>query len=161
MDLEKIGQTDGTQQRFLNFSLGTEDFALPLLRVKEVIALPDCTPVPHMPNYFIGVINLRGQIISIMDLRKKFNIQSARGADACVIICDLSGLSVGIIVDAINSVIMPQPEDILPKPPVETKISNEYIFGVYRRAENLVMFLDIEKALDLSKFITSTHRKVA
>lgn len=72
--------TDKTEslEKFLGFSLGTEEYAIPLLSVKEVIALPEITPVPFSPPHFLGIINLRGQIISVMDLRKKFALGEAK-----------------------------------------------------------------------------------
>ena len=65
-------------QRYLSFSLGSEDYAIPLLSVKEVIAVPEITPIPFTPSHFLGIMNLRGQVISIIDLRSKLGIKTKR-----------------------------------------------------------------------------------
>ena len=102
--------------RFLSFSLGAEEFAIPLLAVREVIAVPDLTPVPFTPAHVLGIMNLRGQVISVLDLRKKLEINPRENAEIAVIICDLGSLSLGILVDAVNSVLAPKEDEILPKP---------------------------------------------
>lgn len=136
-----------SENRFLCFSLGSEEYAIPLLRVKEVIAVPDVTQVPFTPNYFLGIMNLRGQVISIMDLRQKFGIKSKEINETSVIICDLDHMSIGVVVDAINSVITPSPEEMAPKPDIQSSKTTDYITGVYRKEKRLVLFLDIAKTL--------------
>ncbi len=76
------------ENRFLCFSLGNEHYAIPLLTVKEVIAPPETTPVPQTPAYFKGIMNLRGQVISVIDLRTKLGIKPLQSAENAVIICD-------------------------------------------------------------------------
>jgi purine-binding chemotaxis protein CheW len=88
-----------TGNRYLSFSLGTEEYAIPLLAVKEVIAMPEFTSVPYTPSHFLGIMNLRGQVISVMDLRKKLGIKPGSTAETAVIICDLSPLCIGVVVD--------------------------------------------------------------
>ena len=85
------GKTGG--ERFLCFSLGAEEYAIPLLVVREVIAMPEYTPVPYTPPYFLGIMNLRGQVISVMDLRQKLGLKPRSDAETTVIICDLNGIS--------------------------------------------------------------------
>src|SRR5690606_14120563 len=104
------------------------------------------------PGYFLGIMNLRGQVISVIDLRKKLTIQAKENAEEAIIICDLGEISLGVMVDSVNAVLSPHPQDILPKPPVESKVSTEYIQAVYRRNEHLVLFLDIAKALNAQDF---------
>ena len=135
--------------RYLTFSLGKEEFAMPLLQVKEVIALPEVTPVPQTPNYFKGIMNLRGQVISILDLRTKLGITAVQTEETAVIICDISPYCVGIIVDAVNSVIAATDEEIAPKPDLTSQRS-EAISGVYQRKNSLVLLLDIGKTLNLT-----------
>lgn len=151
-------------ERYLSFSMGPEEFAIPLLAVKEVIAVPEFTPIPHTPNYFLGIMNLRGQVISVLDLRKKLGVQPKNGTEDAVIICDLNPLVLGILVDSVNSVLSPREDEILPKPPIESKISTEYITAVYRRNDHLVLFLEISKALntqDLMALKQQNHKKIA
>jgi purine-binding chemotaxis protein CheW len=133
--------------RYISFSLGKEEFAIPLLDVREVIALPEFTHVPFTPNHFLGIMNLRGQVISVIDLRIKLGIKPDPGPEAAVIICDFGGLSLGVLVDAINSVVTPQRDELSDKPEIESKVGTEYISAVYRRNEKLILILDIAKAL--------------
>src|SRR4051812_41249332 len=95
------------QNRFLSFSLGNEEYGVPLLAVKEVIAMPEITPIPYTPSYFLGIMNLRGQVISVMDLRQKLGVKPSQSSETAVIICDLNSLSIGVVVDSINSVLNP------------------------------------------------------
>lgn len=135
--------------RYLCFSLGPEEFAIPLLSVKEVIAIPDVTPVPFTPAHFVGIMNLRGQVISVLDLRQKFGIKSQTTNETAVIICDLNPLCVGVIVDSINSVLTPSEADLNEKPEIQSDRPTDYILAVYRKEKRLVLFLDISKTLSL------------
>jgi purine-binding chemotaxis protein CheW len=133
--------------RYLSFCLGNEEFAIPLLSVKEVIAVPEITPIPSSPIHFLGIMNLRGQVISIIDLRQKLGIQAKNSTETAVIICDLGNLCLGVVVDSINSVLAPKCEDISPKPELQSSKNSDYITGVFRKENRLVIFLDIVKTL--------------
>lgn len=137
--------------RYICFSLGSEEFAIPLLSVKEVIAVPEFTPVPFTPSFFVGIMNLRGQIISVIDLRQKFGIKPQNNLETAVIICDLNSLFIGIIVDSINNVISPSEEEISEKPEIKSDRPSDYITGVYRKDKRLILFLDISKTLNVEE----------
>lgn len=134
--------------RYLSFSLGVEEFAIPLLTVREVIAIPEFTPVPHTPSYFLGLINLRGLVISVIDLRAKLNIKPPESSEAAIIICDLKSLCIGIRVDSINAVIAPKPEELSPKPVIDEKHSADHVIAIYKKETSLILLLDIYKALN-------------
>jgi purine-binding chemotaxis protein CheW len=136
--------------RYLCFSLGDEEYAVPLLSVKEVIAMPEFTPVPHSPSHFLGIMNLRGQVISVIDLRKKLGIKTDRATETGVIICDLAPICLGVVVDSINNVLSLTDDQISPKPVVESEKGSDYITGVTRKETKLILLLDIGKALDLA-----------
>ncbi len=133
--------------RYLCFSLGAERFAIPLLQVREVIAPPATTPVPQAPAYCVGYMNLRGEIITVLDLRKKFGIKGADGPELSVVICRLGNAYVGLTVDSINLVLSPAAADISAKPEGAGGKLAESITGVYREAQGLVLFLDLAAAL--------------
>ncbi len=137
------------QERFLSFSLGIEEYAVPLLAVREVIALPEYTAVPYTPPYFLGIMNLRGQVISIMDLRQKLGVKPGVNTETAVIICDLNGNSIGVVVDSVNTVLNPAATDISDKPEIQSNRPTDYITGVYRKDKKLVLFLDLFKSLSL------------
>jgi purine-binding chemotaxis protein CheW len=135
--------------RFLCFSLGKEEYSIPLLSIKEVIGMPDITPIPQSPSHFLGIMNLRGQVISVMDLRQKLSIKPVNTEETSVIILDFGDYNLGVVVDKVNSVQMLSPDEITDKPIVEANKSHEYITGVFRKEEKLILLLDIAKALSV------------
>lgn len=136
-------------QRYLTFFLGQEEYAIPLLTVREVLAMPDFTPVPQTPPYFLGVMNLRGRVLSVMDLRLKMNIKPEPSPENAVILCQVGDLVVGIAVDSVNSVLAPSAEDLSPAPENPAMKTAAYVTGVYRRDKHLVLLLNIGAALSL------------
>lgn len=148
-------QTPGAERRYLVFTLVDEQYAVPLLQVKEVLGVTDTTPVPYTPRHFRGIMNLRGQVISIIDLRLKFRMsQNEFGPETAVIILDLSPLSVGVIVDSVDSVLGLVEKDISPAPDVEITEKNDYIEGVARKDKKLILLLNIEKTLSVEDLKT-------
>lgn len=145
---EQMNDSDGGKsQRYLSFSLGEEEYAIPLLVVREVIAPPEITPIPFTPPHFLGIMNLRGQVISVIDFRVKLGIKPGSGQETAVIICQLSSICLGIIVDSINQVISPSPGEISDKPEIQSSRSSDYITHVFRKPDALVLLIDISKAL--------------
>jgi purine-binding chemotaxis protein CheW len=136
-----------TADRFLAFSLGAEEYAIPLLAVREVIAVPDITPVPQSPAHFLGIMNLRGQVISVLDLRTKFGIRPQSSEETSVIILDLQDHSLGVVVDSVNSVISPSADQMSDPPEMEGNRNADAITKVFRKEKNLVLILDIFKTL--------------
>jgi purine-binding chemotaxis protein CheW len=151
--------------RFLAFALCEEAYAVPLLKVREVIALGEITPVPHTPPHFKGIMNLRGQVISVIDLRTKFNMKKIEtGSETAIVILDLNPFCLGIVVDSVDSVLALTEDQISPSPDIESSVSQEYITGVARIEKKLILILDIEKALsidDLAAIRNQNTRKKA
>ena len=113
-------QTGMDYDRYLEFNLGVEKFAIPLLSVKEVIAVPETTNVPFTPEYYLGIMNLRGQVLSIIDLRKRMKVTpKENNSETAVIIVDLEYTHLGVIVDSINRVIAIDNDDFAPPPEIE------------------------------------------
>ncbi len=153
----------GHGNRYLSFSLGLEEYAIPLLSVKEVIAVPEITPIPYTPPHFLGIMNLRGQVISVIDLRQKLGIKTKGSSETSIIICDLESTSLGVVVDSINSVLSPAASDISEKPEIQSTKSTDYITAVYRKDGKLVLFLDIATSLSYEdqKFVKNPTAKAA
>lgn len=138
------------EKRYLVFTLVNEQYAVPLLQVKEVLGLTDTTPVPYTPSHFRGIMNLRGQVISIIDLRLKFKMgKSDFGPETAIIILDMAPLYLGVIVDSVDSVLGLTEEEISPSPDVETNVKTDYIEGVARKDKKLILLLNIEKTLNV------------
>lgn len=159
-NVTKMKKTNAELSRFIEFSLGREDYAIPLLMVREVISVPDTTPIPKSPNHFLGIMNLRGQVISVVDLRKKLKIDAKVDNEEAVIIVDIGGMNIGVVVDSINKVLAFSSEDVSEMPEVENQLNTQYIFGVYKKENSLTVLLDIAKVLDLKDLeaINSTKR---
>lgn len=135
---------------FLQFDLGQESYGVKLLSVKEVITVPDVTPLPNGPSYFQGIMNLRGQIISIVDLRKKLGIKSKESIEEeAVVIVDFDGVSIGLIVDSINRVLSVNLADLVEIPEVQSQVNSKFIQGVHRGEDKLTLVLDLAKIFNL------------
>jgi purine-binding chemotaxis protein CheW len=155
----KARQAD-TNQRYLAFLLGKEQYAIPLLQVKEVIEMTEPTPIPKAPPYFKGVINLRGQVISVLDLRSKMNLSKIEnGPKTAIIILDLdSNLCLGVVVDRINSVLAFQTEDIS-SPPETLTGTHQYLTGVAKKDKRMTLLLDIRAALNIQDIEATQNNK--
>tara|TARA_B110001454_G_C12723270_1_gene436142 strand:- start:16774 stop:17274 length:501 start_codon:yes stop_codon:yes gene_type:complete len=135
--------------RYLCFSLGKEKFAIPLLQVKEVIANTATTTIPQAPAYFKGIMNLRGQVISVIDLRSKLKIAHAETSlETTIVILDINGLSLGVIVDSVDAVLAYSADSISDPPDHDNSMKADYIVGVAREKDHLTLILDLKRALN-------------
>lgn len=143
-------RSDGVNiSRFLNFCLGDEQYALPLLDVREVIGMPAITPLPQTPTYFLGVMNLRGKVIPVLDLRSKLNIKGQNTPELSVIICDLGQHSFGFVVDSIARVLAVENSKVSARPDVSATKNAEWITGIYEADKKLVLLMDATKLLSV------------
>lgn len=141
--------------RYLRFSLGKEKFAIPLLQVKEVIGNVETTAIPQSPSHFKGIMNLRGQVISVIDLRLK--LQSGKpdqGHETTIIILDFAPLSLGVVVDSVDSVAAYEQRDICPAPDTDSNMRADFIKGVARDEKTLTLILDLRAALNAEDYKT-------
>lgn len=148
--------------RYLCFSLAQEKFAIPLLSVKEVLGNLQFTKVPQSPPYFKGIVNLRGQIISVIDLRQKMKINSklADGVEATTIILDLGALTLGVMVDSVDYVKEYSAEDLGEPPATDSSVNTDFILSVAREREDLVLVIDIKSLLNVSDYKALNDQKV-
>ncbi len=135
--------------RYLCFDLGNREFAIPLLSAKEVIGIPEVTAVPQSPSHFLGIMNLRGNVISVLDLRLKLSIKPVTSEENTIIILDLGDYNLGVVVDRVNSVQTVEKDKISEPPVVESTSKSDYITGVFRKDEKLILMLDISRALSV------------
>ena len=137
--------------KFLTFLLGSESYGIEVLCIREIIRIQQITPVPQMPEHVRGVINLRGKVIPVIDLRIKLALPEAEATDrTCVIVLDIKSETggntlLGIVVDAVEEVLNIDAEQIEPSPDFGTEISREGCIGIATRKEGLMTLLDIEK----------------
>ena len=137
-------------QKLLIFALGAEGYGVSILKVKEIIGMLDITPVPRTPDFIKGVINLRGKIIPIMDLRMKFGMdQKEYDERTCIIVIEVNihGTQklLGVVVDMVSEVVTISQEQIEPPPEYgSTGLDNNFILGIGKIKDRVVIILDIE-----------------
>ncbi|EPZ49352.1 CheW-like protein [Bacteriovorax sp. BAL6_X] len=143
-------ETTDVTKRYLEFKLGDEHYAIPLLQVRELISVPETTNVPFSPSYYVGIMNLRGQVISIIDLRTRLGVKPAESNEEAVIIVEFGQLCLGIVVDNICKVLSVDEEQIQEVASVETK-KRDRLNRVYRNNEALIQLVDLESILNIDE----------
>jgi len=144
MDMEE----DTQKGRFLTFSLGDESYGIEIKYVTEIIGIQTITEIPELPEYVKGVINLRGKIIPVMDVRLRFKKEGREYNDrTCVIVIDINDISVGLIVDSVAEVLTIPDEDIVEPPKMNKSFSNRYIKNIGKVENGVKLLLDCEKLL--------------
>jgi purine-binding chemotaxis protein CheW len=144
--------------KYLTFALGKEEYGLEILKVREIIGLMDITAVPRTPAYVKGVINLRGQVITIVDLRAKFGMAEAPRTDqTCIIVVEISRagrkLSTGIIVDHVSEVLDIAGEKIEDPPSMGDSVDSDFILGMGKIGESVKILLDIDRVLSAADVV--------
>ena len=140
--------------KFLTFLLQEEEYGLEILKVREIMGLMEITTVPQTPDYVRGVINLRGQVIPVVDLRLKFGMD--KGEDdkrTCIIVVDVGGVMMGIVVDTVSEVMDINSSDIEATPSFGTELNTDYILGMGKVAGKVKILLDINKVLTSEELV--------
>lgn len=139
-------------QQYLSFMLGGEMFAMDLLSVREIIQYADETAVPMMPSCVRGVINLRGAVVPVVDLAVRFGREPIQtGRRSCIVIVEREGVVLGVLVDAVNTVLDICPGDIEPAPSFGARLRNDFIAGVGKWNSRLVILLNVETVLAMEE----------
>jgi purine-binding chemotaxis protein CheW len=138
--------------KHLTFALGNEEYGLEILKVREIIGYVAITAVPRMPPHIKGVINLRGQVVSVIDLRARFGMPPAEQTDqTCIIVIEIKKedrkLSTGIIVDSVSEVLSIASESIEPSPEFGSSVETDFILGIGKVGSRVKILLDIDKVL--------------
>jgi purine-binding chemotaxis protein CheW len=146
-----IGGTSGIDRRagkYLTFVLASEDYGVEILKVREIIGLMETTAVPGMPPYVNGVINLRGKVIPVIDMRTKFGMDSAEHtSETCIIVVDVRGSLIGVVVDKVSEVLDILTEEIEDSPNVGVAVENDFILGMAKSKGRVKILLDIDRVL--------------
>jgi purine-binding chemotaxis protein CheW len=148
-------------RQYLTFTLGEELFALEIMKVREVLDFTPITKVPRTPEFMLGVINLRGQVVPVIDLKMKFNMaRTERTVNTCIIIVEvmLDGDTavLGILADAVQEVFEMGQEQIEPPPKIGTRLNTEFIKGMGKREEGFTIILDIDKVFSYDELAMFT-----
>jgi len=152
--------------KYLTFALGPEEYGLEILKVREIIGYMDITAVPQTPHHVKGVINLRGQVIPVIDLRAKFGMETTDVTEqTCIIVVETSQgnrkFSTGIVVDRVQEVLDIAGEDIEEAPQFDSSVNTDFILGMGKIGESVKILLDIDRVLEGTDFqnLSRTERE--
>jgi len=144
---QEIGLTPDANQ-FLTFSLGDEEYGVDILKVQEIKGYVPATRIPNAPPDVNGVLNLRGTIVPIVDLRRKFNLESVEYDQfTCIVVLVVQKRVIGMIVDSVSEVMNIPPADIQPPPDFGNSVSSNLLRGMAKVGDKLIILLDIEAVL--------------
>jgi purine-binding chemotaxis protein CheW len=147
--ISKSNDTEKTlTNQFVTFQLGPETYGISILKLNEIIAYQSCTTIPNVPSFIKGVLNLRGIVVPVIDLRERFNMELKDYDQFTVImILDVAGRIMGLVVDAVSDVLTLNSEDVKPRPHFSTGISTEFISGMGIKDKKFIILLDVDKLL--------------
>ena len=139
--------------KYLTFSLADEEYGIGILKIKEIIGMMPVTTVPQTPKFVKGVINLRGKVIPVIDLRLRFGMESIDYTErTCIIVVEIDGtvgtVQIGIVVDSVSEVLNIKGEDIEDTPTFGTKLDTNYILGMAKMEGGVKILLDIDRVLN-------------
>lgn len=147
-------EVDKRSGKYLTFVLGNEDYGLDILRVREIIGVMEVTAVPQTPTFVKGVINLRGKVIPVIDLRLKFGMEERElTKETCIIVVDVQNTLMGIIVDTVNEVLDISDGQIEDPPRFGTNVDTDFILGMGKIENHVKILLDIEKVLSSEELV--------
>ena len=143
---------EGRPGKFLTFKLGAEEYGIEIMKVQEIIGLMEITPVPRTPVYVKGVINLRGKVIPVVDLRVKFNLDVGEATDrTCIIVVQINRLeqmvTMGVVVDEVSEVQDIRKEQLEPPPCFGTAVNTRFIQALCKLEKTVVLLLEIDEVL--------------
>lgn len=137
---------DNELLQLVTFVVGSEEFAIPILSVQEINRMMQITRVPQSPDFIEGVINLRGKIIPVMDLRKRFGLGELENTSDCrIIVVEVANRVIGFTVDRVNEVLRIQSEIVDPPPPMVCGIDSDYVQGVGKLDDRLLILLNLDR----------------
>lgn len=146
-DVMKSSGSDVILQ-LVTFTLGSEEYAVDILKVQEINRMKEITRVPNSPPYVEGVINLRGKVIPVVNLRKKFGLAEKESDEQSrIMIMDIQGITMGLVVDSVSEVLRVPSDIVEPTPPMASDISTEFIKGIAKLEDRLIILLDMDRLL--------------
>lgn len=145
--------------KYLTFTLAQEGYGVEILKVREIIGIMDITPLPQTPPYLKGVINLRGRIIPVIDLRLKFDMQGAAHTErTCIIVVEVENggnqVSIGVVVDSVSEVLNIGREELEPPPSFGVRVQSDYLLGIAKTKGGVKILLDLQWVLTSAELLT-------
>jgi purine-binding chemotaxis protein CheW len=147
-------------RQYLTFQLGEEVFALDVSHVREILEFTSVTKVPRTPEYMSGVINLRGSVVPVLDMRLKFGLaKTEKTVNTCIIVVEVrledENAIIGALVDSVQEVFELEPDQIEPAPKIGTQLKTEFIKGIGKRDDRFIILLDIDKVFSTEELATA------
>jgi purine-binding chemotaxis protein CheW len=143
-----IGPSTGEVGQYVTFTLADEEYGVDIMRVQEIIGYRGFTKIPNVNPFIKGVLNLRGTVVPVIDLRLKFNLaEKAFDQFTVIMIVEVSGRIMGIIVDSVSDVVTLEKEDIRETPRFSNAINTDFINGMGKKEDKFIILLDIDKVL--------------
>ena len=140
--------TAQAEKQLVVFDLASEDYGVDIGAVREIIRMQDITKVPRTPEFVEGIINLRGSVIPVLDLRKRFSLPvSEASKDNRIVVVDIGGQDIGVIVDAVTEVLRIAGDSVMPPSAVITTADSTYLLGIAKVESRLIILLDLERVL--------------
>jgi len=131
------------------FDLANEQYGVNIGAVESIIKMQSITAVPHAPSFVEGVTNLRGTVLPVIDLRKRFNLPAEKGTkDSRIVVVEIDGAQVGMVVDAVTEVLSVSDEDVEPPPSIVTTLDSAFITGIAKVDGRLIILLELSQVLD-------------
>ena len=146
------------EEKYLTFTLANEEYGIGILKIKEIIGMMSITTVPQTPDFVKGVINLRGKVIPVMDLRLRFDMEAIDYTErTCIIVVEIEGsagtVQIGIVVDAVSEVLNIKGQDIEETPAFGAKLNTDYILGMAKMEGDVKILLDIDEVLSSEEIV--------
>lgn len=149
---QAVNAMSDREGKYLTFSLANEEYGIGILKIKEIIGMMPITTVPQTPEFVKGVINLRGRVIPVLDLRSRFGMDPVDYTErTCIIVVEFAGragnVMIGVVVDSVSEVLSIKADVIEETPSFGTKLSTDYILGMAKIGKSVKILLDIDKVL--------------
>ncbi len=150
---QAVNNMANKEAKYLTFTLASEDYGIGILKIKEIIGIMPVTPVPRTPDFVKGVINLRGKVIPVVDLRRRFEMEEIDYTErTCIVVVEIQGssgmLMMGIVVDSVSEVLNVKSDDIDTTPSFGIELDTSYILGMAKMGKGVKILLDIDRVLN-------------
>lgn len=142
-----VSESAAKAGKYLTFFLAEEEYGVEILKVQEIIGMLPVTRVPRTPHFVRGVINLRGKVIPIIDLRAKFGMEPAPGGETCMIVVQVQGVQLGVAVDRVSEVAAIAAAEISDPPSFGSEVDTDFLLGIAKGQGKVTLLLDIDRVL--------------
>lgn len=150
--------------QLVTFNMGTEEYAVDILKVQEINRMSEIAKVPNAPSYVEGVINLRGRVIPVVSLGKRFKFaERDRDEQSRIMIMDIQGITIGVIVDSVSEVLRIPANTVDPAPNIATEMGNEFIKGIAKMEDRLIILIDMDLLIEHSESVSmleASHKAI-